>query len=94
MEIVLEILPAANHVKCAMRDVAEVFLFCSFRVCCDPFSDWFKVHTDAHDWLIIVFSDWGQTAVVNSGAKSKNIMMTIIFSRIEYNRASGIFLGS
>ena len=94
VEIVLEILPAANHVKCAMRDVAEVFLFCSFRVCCDPFSDWFKVHTDAHDWLIIVFSDWGQTAVVNSGAKSKNIMMTIIFSRIEYNTAGGIFLGS
>ena len=25
VEIVLEILPAANHVKCAMRDVAEGF---------------------------------------------------------------------
>ena len=91
---IVETLPTANHVKCAMRDEAEVFLFCSFRVCCDPCSDWFKVHTDAHDWLIIVFSDWGQTAVVNSGAKSKNIMMTIIFSRIEYNTAGGIFLGS
>ena len=70
------------------------FLFCSFRVCCDPCSDWLKVHTDAHDWLIIVFSDQGWTAVVHSGAKSKNIMMTIIFPRIGHNTAGGIFLGS
>lgn len=91
---IVETLPTANRVKCAMRDVAEVFLFCSFRVCCDPCSDWLKVHTDAHDWLIIVFSDQGWTAVVHSGAKSKNIMMTIIFPRIGHNTAGDIFLGS
>lgn len=50
---------AANPVKSGMRDVDCGFLVCSFRVCCDPCADWLKVHTDANDWLIIVFRDRG-----------------------------------
>lgn len=90
----VETLPTANHVKCAMRDVAEVFLFCSFRVLLRPLL-WLVKSPHWRSWLVDHRFQWsGWTAVVHSGAKSKNIMMTIIFSRIQYNRASGIFLGS